>query len=63
MDAEDQKIIFDRFMKLENSRQQFYQGTGIGLFLYKQLVELFGGNIWVESEVGKGSAFFFTIPA
>jgi signal transduction histidine kinase len=63
MNAEDQKIIFDRFMKLENSRQQLYRGTGIGLFLSKQLVELFGGNIWVESEVGKGSAFFFTIPA
>jgi signal transduction histidine kinase len=63
MNAEDQKIIFDRFMKLENSRQQLYRGTGIGLFLSKQLVELFGGSIWVESEVGKGSAFSFTIPA
>jgi len=63
MTAEDQKIIFDRFMKLENSRQQLYRGTGIGLFLSKQLVELFGGKIWVESEVGKGSTFYFTIPA
>jgi signal transduction histidine kinase len=63
MNPEDQKIIFERFRKLENSRQQLYRGTGIGLFLSKQLVELFGGKIWVESEVGKGTTFYFTVPA
>jgi len=60
---EHQKIIFDRFMKIENNKQHLYRGTGIGLFLSKQLVEMFDGEIWVESEVGKGSTFFFSIPA
>lgn len=60
--SEHQKVIFDRFMKIDNDKQHLYRGTGIGLFLSKQLVEIFGGEIWVESEVGKGSTFFFTIP-
>jgi len=63
IDPEHQQIIFDRFMKIDNHKQHLYRGTGIGLFLSKQLVEMFGGKIWVESEVGKGSTFYFTIPA
>jgi signal transduction histidine kinase len=59
---EHQQVIFDRFMKIENSNQHLYRGTGIGLFLSKQLVEMFGGKIWVESEFGEGSTFYFTIP-
>jgi signal transduction histidine kinase len=60
--TEHQQVIFDRFMKIENSNQHLYRGTGIGLFLSKQLVEMFGGKIWVESEFGEGSTFYFTIP-
>lgn len=60
--VDHQLVIFDRFMKVENSKQHLYRGTGIGLFLSKNLVELFGGKIWVESEVGVGSTFYFTIP-
>ena len=56
------EAIFDRFIKIENNKQHLYRGTGIGLFLSKQLVEMFGGRIWVESEFGKGSTFSFTIP-
>lgn len=59
---EQQGIIFERFMKLDNNKQHLHRGTGIGLFLSKQLVEMFGGKIWVKSEVGKGSTFYFTIP-
>ena len=60
--TEHLQIIFDRFYKIDNNKQHLHRGTGIGLFLTKQLVELFGGKIWVESEVGNGSTFYFTIP-
>ncbi|MBL7973124.1 MAG: HAMP domain-containing histidine kinase [Prolixibacteraceae bacterium] len=59
--TEHHQVIFDRFFKIENNTN-LYPGTGIGLFLSKQLVEMFGGRIWVESEVGKGANFYFTIP-
>lgn len=55
-------VIFDRFMKINNDKQHCYRGTGIGLYLSKQLVEMFGGKIWVESQLGKGSCFYFKIP-
>lgn len=60
--ADNQKAIFDRFVKIENNKQHLYRGTGIGLFLSKELVELFGGEIWVKSDLGKGSVFYFTLP-
>lgn len=61
--TDNQKTIFDRFVKIENNKQHLYRGTGIGLFLSKELVELFGGKIWVKSDLGKGSVFYFTLPA
>ncbi len=59
---EDQKLIFDRFRQAGNRKNSSIEGTGLGLALSKAFVEMMGGKIWVESEPGKGSAFFFTVP-
>ena len=57
---EDLPRIFDRFYRVEHIRKA--EGTGLGLYITKRLVEAHGGQIWVESEVGKGSTFSFTLP-
>ncbi|MHB8124438.1 MAG: PAS domain S-box protein [Desulfitobacteriaceae bacterium] len=54
-------VIFDRFTQVDSSRTGVYGGTGLGLTISKRLVSLMGGNIWVESEFGKGSVFTFCI--
>jgi len=59
---EMQDKIFDHFRKANNNQFLSLSGTGLGLSIAKGFVELLGGNIWVESEVGIGSAFYFTIP-
>jgi len=60
--ANDQKFIFERFRQLENHYSRKFEGNGLGLYLSKEIVELLGGEIWVESDHGKGSLFQFTIP-
>ncbi|MGD1075900.1 MAG: ATP-binding protein [Thermodesulfovibrionales bacterium] len=60
--SEDIPKLFQPFLQLEASYQKRYGGTGLGLSLTKRLVDLHGGNIRVESEKGKGSAFTFSIP-
>lgn len=59
---EDQKLIFERFRKLENDRLHLHRGTGLGLAISSQLVNLMGGSMGVVSEPEKGSTFWFTIP-
>jgi two-component system, NtrC family, sensor kinase len=59
---EDQAKIFEEFRQVGGDYAHKKEGTGLGLTLAKKFVELHGGRIWVESEVGKGSKFTFTLP-
>ena len=60
--SEDQQVIFEEFRQVEGTAEGNQQGTGLGLAITKRLVERQGGTIWLESEVGQGSRFTFTLP-
>jgi len=60
--AADQKIIFDEFQQADGSATRAKGGTGLGLSIAKRIVEMHGGKLWVESVLGEGTTFSFTLP-
>jgi two-component system phosphate regulon sensor histidine kinase PhoR len=61
--AGEQRRIFEKFYRLDPNMTQGIGGTGLGLYICSELVERMGGRIWLKSEKGKGSAFFFQLPS
>jgi PAS domain S-box-containing protein len=59
---ENTQKIFEKFYRVQDVGQKKQEGTGLGLTISKSIVELLGGKIWVESEIGVGSSFYFTVP-
>jgi len=60
--AESKERIFERFNRVDRARSRETGGTGIDLAIVKHIVQAHGGEVWVKSELGKGSTFFFTLP-
>jgi two-component system phosphate regulon sensor histidine kinase PhoR len=59
---EDLSRIFERFYRVDKGRSKELGGTGLGLSIVKHLVQAHGGRVWVESQIGKGSTFYLTLP-
>jgi len=60
--AEAQERVFERFYRVDKARSREQGGTGLGLAIVKHIVQAHGGNVWVQSQPGKGATFFFTLP-
>jgi len=60
--AEDIPHLFQKFYRVDNSATRSIGGTGLGLFICRKIIELYGGRIWVESELEKGSTFYINLP-
>ena len=62
IDPEHHELVFREFAQVDSSASRQHHGTGLGLTIARKLVELHGGRIWLESELGEGSRFYFSIP-
>ena len=60
--ADDIPHLFQKFYRVDSSATRVVGGTGLGLFITRKIIELYGGRIWVESELGKGSTFYINLP-
>ena len=60
--ADSVEKVFERFSRLESGATRYIQGTGLGLPISRQIIEMHGGKAWVESTPGEGSSFQFTLP-
>lgn len=63
IDPEHHEIIFQEFAQVDTTRARIHHGTGLGLAIARKFVQLHGGRIGVESEIGQGARFFFTLPS
>ncbi|MDP3996501.1 MAG: ATP-binding protein [bacterium] len=59
---EKMEIIFEKFFQINDSEKREHSGLGLGLYISKEIIEQHGGKMWLESEEGKGSTFYFTVP-
>jgi len=63
IDPQHHEMIFREFAQVDSSRARRHHGTGLGLAIARNFIQLHGGEIWVESELGAGSRFYFTLPS
>jgi len=59
---QNQEKLFDRFYRIESVQTQNISGFGLGLYLSAEIIYRHNGKVWVESEIGKGSTFYFSLP-